>query len=841
MQPLRVQARLRAPRAGTLIASDDLPLHARAHHGAPYLPTLRGQYETTGAEAVHLIASDDLPLHARAHHGAPYLPTLRGQYEATGAEAVHLRYALLGAVPLAEQRRLWQAAVADEAAANAEVALTTAREISELAGAARVWWLDAAPAHSAVERERQTRLQRALVEPLVRAALQQVLGTTPSPPARRQAQHGAFVSGAPPFPPSAMLAAAAGALRLSLGTTAATEDAFALRRLSQLRSAAWAAQMAPVAARLDEIARRSDSREASRTWRLWATLASKQGARRRRLAEALTRRASAMAFDHFGLWAANVAVQHKVSDQQMIAFYGFLRANLRGWHARTRHNRRLLEATKAAAAGWLAMDVARGWRTWRTRARLVSRERRAAASAAAARQRAASQAWFSFARVGTSAAAVARGGARRAMRMGFSCWISMLAGRLALVRLAHKARERAARAGRTSRFEAWRETLALTKQQAELLRTARRGLLLRWTRAWAQASREREARRDASRRLQARSMADAISARPLRRCWHTWHSRAAVAQRLAATVSTALLARIHRFWIEWRVWASSVERRSAVRLLTTLAISSRRRWCWQAWLRASLRVQRARVLTARSQLHHDRSAVRRVLRVLENRRDSITLALLVTMVGRLSAPLIADWVVAGAAARHAIGRALKLASELARRAGWRRWQRERTRSAEERLLLHRARRLHSTLSAAKLCHGFQQWSVTVLSTSLRNAALEHWAEEFKPRAFANYGWRRWRAGLHRQAMAAHMASVLERRADEFAKARCAAALAMWSAAAMRRLHRRMLKTRKKVAQQDDAAVERLRGLLADGRKWAERMLVADGVLPAGSPLGYPFI
>ena len=832
MQPLRVQARLRAPRAGTLIASDDLPLHARAHHGAPYLPTLRGQYETTGAEAVHL------------------------------------RYALLGAVPLAEQRRLWQAAVADEAAANAEVALTTAREISELAGAARVWWLDAAPAHSAVERERQTRLQRALVEPLVRAALQQVLGTTPSPPARRHAQHGAFVSGAPPFPPSAMLAAAAGALRLSLGTTAATEDAFALRRLSQLRSAAWAAQMAPVAARLDEIASRSDSREASRTWRLWATLASKQGARRRRLAEALTRRASAMAFDHFGLWAANVAVQHKVSDQQMIAFYGFLRANLRGWHARTRHNRRLLEATKAAAAGWLAMDVARGWRTWRTRARLVSRERRAAASAAAARQRAASQAWFSFARVGTSAATVARGGARRAMRMGFSCWISMLAGRLAAVRLAHKARERAARAGRTSRFEAWRETLALTKQQAELLRTARRGLLLRWTRAWAQASREREARRDASRRLQARSMADAISARPLRRCWHTWHSRAAVAQRLAATVSTALLARIHRFWIEWRVWASSVERRSAVRLLTTLAISSRRRWCWQAWLRASLRVQRARVLTARSQLHHGRSAVRRVLRVLENRRDSITLALLVTMVGRHSAPLIADWVVAGAAARHAIGRALKLASEMARRRGWRRWQRERTRSGEERLLMHRARRLLSTWSAAKLSQGFQQWSVTVLSTSLRNAALEHWAEEFKPRAFANYGWRRWRAGLRRQAMAAHMASVLERRADEFAKARCAAALASWSAAATRRLHRRMLKTRtrceqiasmqvlttaphpphrrmlktrKKVAQQDDAAVERLRGLLADGRKWAERMLVADGVLPAGSPLGYPFI
>ena len=155
--------------------------------------------------------------------------------------------------------------------------------------------------------------------------------------------------------------------------------------------------------------------------------------------------------------------------------------------------------------------------------------------------------------------------------------------------------------------------------------------------------------------------------------------------------------------------------------------------------------------------------------------------------------------------------------------------------------MHRARRLLSTWSAAKLSQGFQQWSVTVLSTSLRNAALEHWAEEFKPRAFANYGWRRWRAGLRRQAMAAHMASVLERRADEFAKARCAAALAMWSAAATRRLHRRMLKTRKKVAQQDDAAVERLRGLLADGRKWAERMLVADGVLPAGSPLGYPFI
>ena len=158
-------------------------------------------------------------------------PHISPQYETTGAEAVHLRYALLGAAPLAEQRRLWQAAVADEAAANAEVALTTAREISELAGAARVWWLDAAPAHSAVERERQTRLQRALVEPLVRAALQQVLGTTPSPPARRHAQHGAFVSGASPFPPSAMLAAAAGALRLSLGTTAATEDAFALRRL----------------------------------------------------------------------------------------------------------------------------------------------------------------------------------------------------------------------------------------------------------------------------------------------------------------------------------------------------------------------------------------------------------------------------------------------------------------------------------------------------------------------------------------------------------------------------------------------------------------------------------
>ena len=182
--------------------------------------------------------------------------------------------------------------------------------------------------------------------------------------------------------------------------------------------------------------------------------------------------------------------------------------------------------------------------------------------------------------------------------------------------------------------------------------------------------------------------------------------------------------------------------------------------------------------------------------------------------------------------------------------------------------MHRARRLLSTWSAAKLSQGFQQWSVTVLSTSLRNAALEHWAEEFKPRAFANYGWRRWRAGLRRQAMAAHMASVLERRADEFAKARCAAALASWSAAATRRLHRRMLKTRtrceqiasmqvlttaphpphrrmlktrKKVAQQDDAAVERLRGLLADGRKWAERMLVADGVLPAGSPLGYPFI
>ena len=456
-------------------------------------------------------------------------------------------------------------------------------------------------------------------------------------------------------------------------------------------------------------------------------------------------------------------------------------------------------------------------------------------------QRAAWQAWLSFARVGTSAAVVARGGARRALSLGISCWISMLQGRLAAVRRAHKAGERAARAGMTSRFEAWREALTLTKLQAELLRMAHRGLLSRWTRAWGQAGREREARRDASRRLQARSMADAIPARPLRRCWHSWHGRAAVAQRLAARVSTALLARMHRYWIEWRVWASSVERRSAVRLLTTLAISSRRRWCWQAWLRASLRVQRARVLTARSQLHHDRSAVRRVLRVLENRRDSITLALLVTMVGRLSAPLIADWVVAGAAARHAIGRALKLASELARRMGWRRWQRERTRSAEGRLLLHRARRLYSTLSAAKLGHGFQQWSVTVLSTSLRNAALEHWAEEFKPRAFANYGWRRWRAGLHRQAMAAHMASVLERRADEFAKARCAAALAMWSAAATRRLHRRMLKTRKKVAQQDDAAVERLRGLLADGRKWAERMLVADGVLPAGSPLGYPFI
>jgi actin beta/gamma 1 len=766
---------------------------------------------------------------------------LREQYEAAGAEAVHLRYALLGAASLEEQRRLWQAAVADEAAANAEVALTTAREIGELAGAARAWWLEAAPAHSAVERERQTRLQRALVEPLVRAMLQQVLGATPSPPARRQAQHGAFVSGAPPFPPSAVLAAAAGALRLSLGTSAATEDAFALRRLTQLRSAAWAVQMAPVAARLDEIASRSDSHEACRAWRLWATLASKQGVRRRRLADALALRASAMVFGHFGLWVANAAVQHKASDQQMTAFYGFLRANLRGWHARTRQNRPLLVAVKAAAAGWLAMDVARGWRTWRTRARLVSHERRAAASAAAARQRAAWQAWLSFALVGSSAAVVARGGAHRALSLGISCWISMLQGRLAAVRRAHKAGERAARAGMASRFEAWREALALTKLQAELLRMAHRGLLSRWTRAWGQAGREREARRDASRRLQARSMADAIPARPLRRCWHSWHGRATVAQRLAARVSTALLARMHRYWIEWRVWASSVERRSAVRLLTTLAISSRRRWCWQAWLRASLRVQRARVLTARSQLHHDRSAVRRVLRVLENRRDSITLALLVTMVGRLSAPLIADWVVAGAAARHAIGRALKLASELARRMGWRRWQRERTRSAEGRLLLHRARRLYSTLSAAKLGHGFQQWSVTVLSTSLRNAALEHWAEEFKPRAFANYGWRRWRAGLHRQAMAAHMASVLERRADEFAKARCAAALAMWSAAATRRLHRRMLKTRKKVAQQDDAAVERLRGLLADGRKWAERMLVADGVLPAGSPLGYPFI
>jgi hypothetical protein len=114
-----------------------------------------------------------------------------------------------------------------------------------------------------------------------------------------------------------------------------------------------------------------------------------------------------MVFGHFGLWVANAAVQHKVSDQQMIAFYGFLRAKLRGWHARIRQNRRLLEAVKAAAADWLAMDVARGWRTWRTRARLVSHERRAAASAAAARQRAAWQAWLYFARVGTSAAALA--------------------------------------------------------------------------------------------------------------------------------------------------------------------------------------------------------------------------------------------------------------------------------------------------------------------------------------------------------------------------------------------------------------------------------------------------
>jgi hypothetical protein len=50
--------------AGTLIASDDLPLHAYAHHGASSLPTLR----------VHL--------HARAHHGASSLPTLRAQAEA---------------------------------------------------------------------------------------------------------------------------------------------------------------------------------------------------------------------------------------------------------------------------------------------------------------------------------------------------------------------------------------------------------------------------------------------------------------------------------------------------------------------------------------------------------------------------------------------------------------------------------------------------------------------------------------------------------------------------------------------------------------------------------------
>lgn len=374
---------------------------------------------------------------------------------------------------------------------------------------------------------------------------------------------------------------------------------------------------------------------------------------------------------------------------------------------------------------------------------------------------------------------------------------------------------------------AWRVSYIARAAETSLRRIGRAGWLANSVRRWSRAIKQRDLEGLKRRRCNAVAASPAAGTLRYRRCWRTWRILILLDQELCAKVALPGQAKLVVSWTAWKLWARSPSRQDASSLMQRLPLHYHRRRCWQAWLMASLRAHRRSVLDARAAVHAVRAAMRRALLVLVQRREAHILSQLVQVAGRHSAALLTEWV-SRPSERMAIGRAIAQAVRVSKRRAWAAWRLERADRSTQHLLLHRANRLSSIRAGRSRTDAFHHWSVSVLSRALREAALQHWADEFRPRSFRRAGWRRWRAGLRRQAMAAHLLRALDRSAEQFLFARCAAALAHWSTVATRLLRRRMLRSRKQAERQDDVAVDQLRVLLADGRKWAERMLIADG-------------
>ena len=190
--------------------------------------------------------------------------------------------------------------------------------------------------------------------------------------------------------------------------------------------------------------------------------------------------------------------------------------------------------------------------------------------------------------------------------------------------------------------------------------------------------------------------------------------------------------------------------------------------------------------------------------------------------GATDGALLDDWAMAAtstcrAEIRSALVRGLRTVQRRAwavwRASGWRR-EAATARWVQATAFADEARRQHLRDALAHARLALQRRAL--VGTSLRHRA-DQLGRTLRPRA----AWRAWRKALARHAMAVHECRALQRMGEALGRARLVSFLNRWA-----KITKVVRSAQTYAAATEEAAVERLRVLLADGRKWAERMLVA---------------
>ena len=333
-------------------------------------------------------------------------------------------------------------------------------------------------------------------------------------------------------------------------------------------------------------------------------------------------------------------------------------------------------------------------------------------------------------------------------------------------------------------------------------------------------------RRAAERRLSALLRSPAATIIQFRRWWLLWRLLAEAGHRIARSLACTGVQR--RAWATWCSWASCGQRIQAYRLIDSLSPAHHRRRFWRAMFATQLRRRRYAVYVMRASMHYRRRELCRAWQSWSHVRNLRVVELLWKLSGRSSATIL-DWT-SHRDSRLLIFQGVKLLAKSSQSRAWRAWQHALRLRLHTRHLFLRARRFRRVHAQRERHFMFQSWSVGVLAKAFRADALQHWADEFAMSSSIRLGWRRWCKGLSAEARRLYEMRRLNQRGEDLFVVRVAAALNFWSAITARLHHCRVMRRQKQMAKQEEVMVQRLRLVLSDGRRWAERMLIADGML-----------